>query len=124
MTEAGRSMLTYCHEIFTIADSLHDHLKRGTDQLRARISIAVSSEIDRPYLAEVVTSSICVGNKPVPRVSMLSASPAAVCELLQRREVACIITNSPPTDPEIEVLKAVAMPVVVNRIFPNYAIES
>lgn len=114
LTEEGHQVYTYCSQMFEVAEALESYTK-GSDELkRMKVSIGVSHEIEKPFIANVVGSAMKRSDeKNRPVISMLSQPDEEdLRRALKFNKIDFLISDSPVYDGDLEVKATFTMPVV------------
>lgn len=113
LTPDGERAFAYCRKMFEAAEEFADHLKHSGMTRSERCRIGVTTEIERPFIADIL--STILREKPPsdqPLLSMLSFEHGALIENLRSGELDAVVTNHPVYGPDIRVLAELSMPVV------------
>ena len=114
LTPDGQYILESCRRIFSPAQDLWQSLdKQGTQGTR-RMHLGVSTDVERPFVAEVISHFLrgkADGQRP--RVTLTSVNPKLISEQLKEKLFDAIIVDVPTYDSEIEDVAAVTMPVML-----------
>ena len=114
LTNEGHEVYTYCAQMFEVADQLEAYTK-GRDSLkRMKVSIGVSHEIEKPFIANVIGSTMKKStDKNRPVISMLSQPDEEdLRRALKFNKIDFLISDSPVYDGDLEVKATFTMPVV------------
>ena len=113
LTEEGHRIYAYCRSMFEIAEELEEYVNGEDTIKRLRVAIGVSSEVERPFVANVIGSALKKGIKlDRPVVSMISQSEDELRKSLKFGKVDFLISDSPVYDSDLEVKATYTMPVV------------
>ena len=61
LTEEGHRIYAYCRSMFEIAEELEEYVNGEDTIKRLRVAIGVSSEVERPFVANVIGSALKKG---------------------------------------------------------------
>ena len=113
LTDEGHKIFAYCRQIFEPAADLASYVAGSSGAKRGKVSIGVSPEIERPFIANVIGTAIKKSsqqNRPV--ISMISHSEDELRRSLKLGKSDFIISDSPVYDGDLEVRAVYSMPVV------------
>lgn len=114
LTPDGRFVFEFCRQIFPPAEDLWAMLKTKDVQKSRRIHLGISTDVERPMIAEMISHFLRGrGVLRKPRVSLTSMNPNVILERLKEKYFDAIVVNAPVYDPEVEELGVVTMPVVL-----------
>lgn len=112
LTDDGREVFSYCRRAFGIFDEMFDHLRADASSRGIRVTLGVSMEIERPFIAEVVANVIREGyKKTAPLIHLTSRPVEQMFDRLRIGEVDLLLATKVLIDREIEVLTELKFPV-------------
>lgn len=123
LTPNGRQTYGYCRKIFGAAEELWDEIKKGKDARASRLRIGVTSEIERPFISEMVSEII--KNKESssqPLISLESASHKEMMHSLESRNIDALISTQPVHGDHVSILTSVTLPVglvISKKLIPS-----
>lgn len=114
LTAEGLRAFAFCKRAFEATEEFSDYLKHSDQNVRPRLKIGVSPEIERPFFLDALSVIFRDGSKDgkSPLVSMQTAPPETLSEKLSHRELDAAITGKPIYGPEIKTAVQMKMPVV------------
>lgn len=112
LTEAGKDLFNYCRRAFEIFDEMSDHFNKKSLSMGIRITIGVSQDIDRPFVADTVAMVRSrYSQSQQPRLNLITTTDAVLQQGLQSGEIDFIITNRAFVDHTIDILGEFDLPV-------------
>ena len=112
LTSEGENLSRLCREMFEIAEEIErQNVKSGQRNLRT-ISIGVSADIERPFVANIIGKSLKKIPADVrPQVKMVSSPKDDLNRLLKMGKLDFLISDYPPHDSDLLIRSTFAMPV-------------
>ncbi|MNJ91303.1 Transcriptional activator protein NhaR [compost metagenome] len=112
LTPDGESAFAYCKKIFGVAEELAESLKTRADHHTRRISIGISDQVERPFIADLLSPMLRDRRGPMEKIiSVTSATDEELLKKLRSREIDLLLTNKPVYSEDVRELAAVSMPV-------------
>jgi LysR family transcriptional activator of nhaA len=112
LTEDGQIVYNYCKRMFEISEEMQDYLKGGSRLLSGYLRIGISPDIERPFIADVISSTVkSLSRSDLPVISMISENNADMANALRLQKIDLLITHTPTYDEDFELLATVNMPV-------------
>ncbi len=114
LTDAGSAIFGICRQMFEVSEEMHEVVSKGVPSVSRRIHIGVSDEVDRPFVADIVSQFLTKhGLSQRPRVSVVSGSHAQLAERLRFRELDAVVTEIAMIDNELVNLERAEVPVAL-----------
>ncbi len=114
LTEAGNVVFGYCRQMFELSEELQEVLAKEVPSVSRRIHIGVSDEVDRPFVADIVSLFLKKHGAGVrPKVFVVSGDRDRLVERLRFRELDAVVTEQATTDPDLKNLEKAEVPVVL-----------
>lgn len=113
LTPGGERVFEYCRNIFGAAEELEDYLKYSRGLQSSRCRIGVDPEIERPFVADVLSGLL--HNNPTkarPLLSLISSGQKELLNKLTHGDVDVVVTSQKVQAPNVKILAELAMPVV------------
>jgi len=113
LTPDGERAYGFCRKIFEAADEFSDYLKHSGTSRSHRARIGVTHEIERPFIADVLSSVL--RNKSLqeqPLISMISNPHSLLVESLKNGELDAIVSNQPAYGSDFNTIAELSMPVI------------
>lgn len=113
LTPDGERTFGFCRKMFEAAEEFSDLLKQSGASKTERCRIGVSPEIERPFIADILTTLL--GRKAPteqPLLSLLSDENVGLLERLRSGELDAIVTNRPAYGADVRNLAHLSMPVI------------
>lgn len=112
LTGDGEKAFAYARKMFDIAADFAESLKSPTEQLSQRIRIGVSDQVERPFVADLLSPLVLQKKKGPERIfSVSSSSDENLKKALRSQEIDLLLTNRAIYSEDLQELAAVAMPV-------------
>lgn len=94
LTSEGKIIFSFCENMFLETQSIANYLKNKTIKQRESISIGVSEQIERPYIAEIIGGLIKQHRKTeMPKIRMQTLPSAEMLSLLKMEKMDIVITH-------------------------------
>lgn len=114
LTEDGQVVFNYCKRMFEISDEMQDFLKGRSRQVSGNLRIGISPDIERPYIADVISAAVkSLNRSDLPMISLISENNADMANALKLQQIDLLITHTPTYDEDFEILTTINMPVVL-----------
>lgn len=113
LTPGGERVFEYCRNIFGAAEELEDYLKysRGLNVERCRIG--VDPEIERPFVADVLSGLLHSNRSKIkPLLSLISNPQKELMSQLSHGDIDVVVTSQKVQMANVKILAELAMPVV------------
>lgn len=113
LTEDGKELFQFCRRGFEAFEEMSDHVQKSKTAMGVRLNIGVSSDIDRPFITEVIAKVI--RSNPLrkqPLIKLISKESAVVLDLLKAGEIDFAITTNATIDGQIKLHKELIFPVM------------
>lgn len=113
LTSGGKIMFSFCEKMFFETQHILDFIKTKSLNKRENISIGVSEQIERPYIADIL-GNLIKKFKPieVPKIRMQTLSSSEMISLLKIDKMDLVATHRRFNAPSLEVL-VLEMPVAL-----------
>lgn len=113
LTAGGERVFEYCRNIFGAAEELEDYLKYSQGLKVERCRIGVDPEIERPFVADVL-SGLFQNNqsKTKPLLSLISSNQKDLMGQLSHGEIDVVVTSQKVQMANVKILAELSMPVV------------
>ena len=96
LTDVGKRVFDYAHEIFSLGEELRDSLGNLQDSLRFSLKVGVMDSIPKKICREMVQ---IISRENHARISIFEESLASLTNKLSAHEIDLILSNDkPPTD--------------------------
>jgi LysR family transcriptional regulator, transcriptional activator of nhaA len=114
LTPAGSVIYGFCRQMFELSEEMGELISKKVPSASRRIHIGVSDEVDRPFVAEVVSLFLKQhGLIQRPKVTVVSGRHDQLVERLRFRELDAVVTQLAMIDPELENLERAEVPVAL-----------
>lgn len=117
LTEFGRATFGYCQQMFQVAESLRTATLLDRGQLDQRVHIGISEEIERPFIAELVSKLVrWKGNDSAESFFVIKTSTGTHDKLIQQlrfREVDAVVSQAPTFESDCSAVLNIRIPVVL-----------
>ncbi len=112
LTGEGEKAFAYARKMFDIAADFADSLKSPSEKLSQRIRIGISDQVERPFVADLLSPLVQQKKKGQERIfSVSSSSDEQLVKALRSQEIDLLLTNRTIYSEDLQELAAVAMPV-------------
>lgn len=112
LTGEGEKAFAYARKMFDIAADFAESLKTPTEKLNQRIRIGISDQVERPFIADLLSPIIATKRKSQERIfSISSGSDEELGKSLRKQEIDLVLTNRTVYSEDFQELASVAMPV-------------
>lgn len=112
LSPEGKTVYSYCSSMFEFARDLNDYLKKNDRHVRDKIRIGVSSEIERPFIADLIGNIIKQRTSAQPPlITLTSSTHDELYEKLKVHEIDYIFSNRPTYGDGTTVLASIEIPV-------------
>lgn len=114
LTPEGQRALIYCQRAFEATADFEDYLKHSERNVRVRLRIGVSPEIERPFLSDALSTLLRdKRTKEEPLlISMRSGNSDLLLEKLRANELDAAVTGRPLYGTDLKTLTELQMPVI------------
>ncbi len=114
----GAIIFGFCRQMFELSEEMHESITEKVPYASRRVHIGVSNEIANSFIVEAVSHFLNKYNgKPRPKITMTSDTNQKLAEQLRFREIDTIVTTSAMTNPELQNLQKMEVPV--NLVFTS-----
>lgn len=112
LTGEGEKAFAFTRKMFDVAVDFAESLKSPLEKSTRRIRIGVSDQVERPFVADLVSPLIKQKTKGLERIfSVSSASDEQLLKSLRSQEIDLVLTNRTLYADDVSEIAAVAMPV-------------
>ncbi len=112
LTSEGAIIFGFSRQMFELSEEMYESINEKIPHASRRIYIGVSNEIANSFVVEVISHFLAKYNDKLrPKVTMISGSHEKLTEQLKFREIDVIVTPLSMTNPELENLQQVEVPV-------------
>ena len=112
LTPDGSVVFGYCRRMFEVSEEMHEEISKQVPVGSRRIHVGISSEVDRPFVIEVISSYLKNhGLAQMPKVTVVSGTHELLVERLRFRELDAIVTKQAMIATELVNLKQIEVPV-------------
>ncbi len=112
LTLEGERAFSYCKKIFNVANEFSESLKSPSDQQRRKIRIGISDQVERPFIADILSPLVKEQKKDEERVFYVaSAKSETLLEQLRHEEIDLLLTNKAIYAEDVEELATASLPV-------------
>lgn len=111
LSQTGKRVFSYCERMFDASGDLENYLQNRSLLDTQKIRIAVSDQIERPFIADLIAEIHTDKNKKQNPLSVTSGSQGHLVEQLQLKKIDAFITNSPAYGEGLIEYASVDMPV-------------
>ena len=96
LTDIGRKVYDYAHEIFSLGEELQESLGNFEDSLKVSVRLGIMDSIPKKLSRELFK---IVSNQHNAKASITEESLSALCDRLEKHEIDLILANDkPPTE--------------------------
>ncbi|WP_415064329.1 LysR family transcriptional regulator [Bdellovibrio sp.] len=112
LTPEGERAFAYTKKIFDVAAEFAESLRSPTEQHSQRIRIGVTDQVERPFIADLLSPLIHERKKDVQKTFFVSSAPSEVLlQQLRSEEIDLLLTNKPIYVEDVKELASASMPV-------------
>jgi len=112
LTNKGREVFAHCKSAFRVFEEMADRAQRSENSVGAKITIGVASDLDRPFVAELMARAVRkYTDDRKPMLNLLSLPIDKLEKSLKLGEADMLLTNKFNLDQEIEVFASLSLPV-------------
>jgi len=112
LTKEGSIIFGFCRKMFELSEEMEESITEKIPHVSRRINIGVSVEIANSFLVEVISHFLGKFNERLrPKITMITESHEKLSELLRFREIDVIVSPFNMTDPDLENLQQLEVPV-------------
>lgn len=114
LTDDGKQVYNFCKRMFDVSDELADFISGETADLRINLKIGASPELERPFIARIVSAALKQKEgDSTASVSMYSRPDDEMRISLKLHQLDLLISNFPVYDDEIKIIAFLDMPVAL-----------
>lgn len=108
----GEKAFAYARKMFDIAADFSESLKTPLEKQSQRIRIGISDQVERPFVADLLSPLVVQKRKGHERIFSISSGPDEVLgKSLRSQEIDLVLTNRTVYSEDLAEIAAVAMPV-------------
>jgi LysR family transcriptional activator of nhaA len=112
LTDTGRELYQYCRRAFDIFNEMFDQLDKNKSSMGVRLSIGVSLDIERPFVADVLSKvSKQYQKSERPLINLTSLPSNHLSQLLQLGELDLLLTTEIGDQHQFETIKEFSTPI-------------
>lgn len=112
LTPEGEKAFAYSKKIFDIAAEFAESLRSPSEQQSQRIRIGVTDQVERPFIADLLSPLIHEKRKDVQKTFFVSSAPSEILlQQLRSEEIDLLLTNKPIYVEDVKELASASMPV-------------
>lgn len=112
LTKEGAIIFGFCRKMFELSEEMQESITEKIPYASRRISIGVTTEIANSFFVEVISHFLSKYDEKIrPKVSMVSGTHQKLSDLLRFREIDVVVSSFSITEPEIENLQQLEVPV-------------
>ncbi|XGC80599.1 LysR family transcriptional regulator [Bdellovibrio bacteriovorus] len=112
LTPDGERAFAYCKKIFDLAAEFAESLKSPTEKQSQRIRIGVTDQVERPFIADLLSPLIREKQKKIDKTFFVSSAPSEVLmNQLRSQEIDLLLTNKPIYSEDVTELASASMSV-------------
>lgn len=112
LTPEGERAFAYTKKIFDIAMEFSESLRSPSEKQSQRIRIGVTDQIERTFIADLLSPLIREQKKTVEKTFFISSAPSGdLIDQLRSQEIDLILTNKPIYAEDVRELASADMPV-------------
>lgn len=127
LTDEGETAFAYAKKMFDVAAEFAEAIRSPTDKQIQKIRIGVTDQIERPFIADLLSPLIRDQKKGVDRTFFVSSAPSEnLITQLRSEEIDLILTNKPIYADDVEELASANLPVnllVSSKLLKEYKIK-
>jgi LysR family transcriptional activator of nhaA len=113
LTNNGKILFSFCEKMFSETQNISDFIKTKSLYKRENISIGVSEQIERPYIADILGNLIKKFKSiEVPKIRMQTLTSSEMISLLKIDKMDLVATHRRFNAPNLELL-TLEMPVAL-----------
>lgn len=112
LTENGKEVFQFCRRAFETFEEMSDHIQKSKNSMGVRLNIGVASDIDRPFITEIIAKII--RSRPPsqrPLVRLISKEANTILDLLKSGELDFVLTTNVTLDGQVKLLQEFLLPV-------------
>jgi LysR family transcriptional activator of nhaA len=112
LTPEGERAYLYSKKIFEIASEFSESLRAPSEQHRTRIRIGVTDQVERPFVADLISPLVRDQRKGAEKTFYVSSTSSdRLVDQLRREEIDLLLTNKPVYAEDLVEYAVAAMPV-------------
>lgn len=112
LTPEGERAFAYSKKIFDVAAEFAESLRSPSEQQSQRIRIGVTDQVERPFIADLLSPLIHEKRKDVEKTFFVSSAPSEILlQQLRSEEIDLLLTNKPIYVEDVKELASASMPV-------------
>jgi LysR family transcriptional activator of nhaA len=113
LTTSGKILFSFCEKMFSETQLISDFIKTKSLNKRENISIGVSEQIERPYIADILGKLIKKFKlTEAPKIRMQTISSSEMISLLKIDKMDLVVTHKRFNAPNLEML-VLDMPIAL-----------
>lgn len=124
LTSDGETAFAYAKKMFDVAAEFSESLKSPTDNTIQKVRIGVTDQVERPFIADLLSPLIREQKKGVDRSFFVSSAPSEnLINQLRSEEIDLVLTNKPIYADDVEELASANLPVnllVSTKLLKDY----
>lgn len=114
LTPDGLVVYGFCRRMFELSEEMSELISQKIPSASRRINIGVSDEVDRPFVAEIISLFLKKhGLAQRPKVTVVSGHHEQLAERLRFHELDVVVSQLAMIEPELENLVRAEVPVVL-----------
>jgi len=112
LTPEGALIFGFCRQMFELSEEMHESITERIPYASRRIYIGVSNEVANSFVVEIISHFLSKYNDKLrPKITMISGSHQKLAEQLKFREIDVLVTPLSMTNPNLQNLQRVEVPV-------------
>lgn len=112
LTPEGERAFAYSKKIFDIAAEFAESLRSPSEKQSQRIRIGVTDQVERPFIADLLSPLIKERKRSVEKTFFVSSAPSeTLINQLRSQEIDLVLTNKPIYSEDVKEFASASMPV-------------
>lgn len=112
LTSDGETAFAYAKKMFDVANEFAESIKSPSDKQSQRIRIGVTDQVERPFIADLLSPLIRDQKKGIEKTFFVSSAPSEnLINQLRSEEIDLVLTNKPIYADDVEELASASLPV-------------
>ncbi|MEK2647028.1 LysR family transcriptional regulator [Bdellovibrio sp. BCCA] len=112
LTPEGERAFAYCKKIFDVAAEFAESLRSPSEKQSQRIRIGVTDQVERPFIADLLSPLIKERKRGVEKTFFVSSAPSEdLINQLRSQSIDLVLTNKPIYSEDVKEFASASMPV-------------
>lgn len=112
LTADGETAFAYAKKMFDIASEFAEAIRSPSDKQSQRIRIGITDQVERPFIADLLSPLIRDQKKGIEKTFFVSSAPSEILvNQLRSEEIDLLLTNKPIYADDVQELASASLPV-------------